>query len=128
MSGGHYQGFIKHSNNTWINYDDSYISEINENQLVSSNAYILVYKLKSNSEKLDYLTLMNNLSEALNNELAINQQLITERICMENFYSNGEPVNTAYGQGYVIQGNMIFKKDFNNILKTKLKSGVGHLK
>jgi hypothetical protein len=47
---------------------------------------------------------------------------------MDNFYSNGEPVNTIYGKGYVIDGNMIFKKDFNNILRIKLKSGIGHLK
>jgi len=47
---------------------------------------------------------------------------------MDNFYSKGEPVNTIYGKGYVIDGNMVFKKDFNNILKIKLKSGVGYLK
>ena len=64
----------------------------------------------------------------MNNEITINQEVKTQPICMNNFYSNGEPVNTIYGKGYVIDGNMIFKKDFNNILKIKLKSGEGNLK
>lgn len=95
---------------------------------MTSNAYILVYKLKSNAHKLDYLTLINNISEALNNEFTIDPDTKTNRVCMDNFYSNGEPVSTKYGKGYVIDGNMVFKKDFNNILKIKLKSGIGHLK
>ena len=64
----------------------------------------------------------------MNNEFAINQESKSQSICMDNFYSKGEPVNTIYGKGYVIDGNMVFKKDFNNILKIKLKSGVGYLK
>lgn len=86
-----------------------------------------MYRLKSKPNKLDYMNLINNISEALNNEVEIFQNLISERICMNNFYSNGEPVITSYGKGYVIEGNMNFKKDFNNILKVKLKSGIGHL-
>jgi ubiquitin C-terminal hydrolase len=44
--GGHYTALCKNGN-SWYNYDDEDVREINPNRLVSSNAYLLFYKLKN---------------------------------------------------------------------------------
>ena len=43
--GGHYTAFIKR-NNTWYDFDDETVRQIHSGSLVSSNAYLLFYKLK----------------------------------------------------------------------------------
>jgi ubiquitin carboxyl-terminal hydrolase 4/11/15 len=43
--GGHYTAFIKH-NNTWYDFDDETVRQVHSGSLVSSNAYLLFYKLK----------------------------------------------------------------------------------
>ena len=43
--GGHYTAFIKH-NNTWYDFDDETVRQVHSESLVSSNAYLLFYKLK----------------------------------------------------------------------------------
>ena len=92
----------------------------------SSAAYILIYRLKNDIEKLDYFNIINSISEALNNEILLNNMIKSDKICLSNFYSNGEPVNTRYGRGYIIEGNI--DNPYNHILKVKLKSGIGYLK
>ena len=109
-----------------MNFDDSNVSEINENQIISNNAYILIYKLKSDLNKLDYMNIIININEALLNEKLIYQEIKSNKICQGNFYSNGEPVKTIYGRGFIISGNMNDQK--NNILKVKLNFGIGFLK
>ena len=44
--GGHYTALCKNGNK-WYDFDDEDVTEINENRLVSSNAYLLFYKLKN---------------------------------------------------------------------------------
>ncbi len=43
MNGGHYYAYCKNGG-SWYNFNDSQIQQINENQLVTNNAYILFYK------------------------------------------------------------------------------------
>ena len=44
LSSGHYTAFTKNFlNGKWYKYDDSKCDEIDENNIVSSNAYLLFY-------------------------------------------------------------------------------------
>lgn len=48
INNGHYYSFIKSlSNSNWYIVDDNNINEINETDIITSNAYILFYKLKN---------------------------------------------------------------------------------
>jgi hypothetical protein len=91
------------------------ICEINENQIISNNAYILIYKLKSDLNKMDYMNIITNINEALLNEKLINfnKEIKSNEICQRNFYANCEPVKTSYGRGYVLSGNINKEKNQN---------------
>jgi len=45
LGGGHYTAYaLNKSTNKWYKFDDSYVSEIDESQVVSSSAYVLFYR------------------------------------------------------------------------------------
>lgn len=94
---------------------------------MSKDAYILIYKLKSDLNNMDYMNIISNIDDALNNEklISLNKEIKSDKICQKNFYANGEPVKTSYGRGYIISGNI---NNQNNILKVKLKFGIGYLR
>jgi len=49
LGGGHYIAFAKNfMNNQWYKFDDSYVTEIDEDKLVSSSAYVLFYRKRTN--------------------------------------------------------------------------------
>ncbi|CAD8192576.1 unnamed protein product [Paramecium octaurelia] len=51
MGGGHYTAFGKnHLNGKWYNFDDAQVNEVDEDQIVSKNAYVLFYKRRSKEE------------------------------------------------------------------------------
>ena len=43
---GHYTAYVKNANNKWYSYNDTNVSEINPNMLISSKAYCLFYRKK----------------------------------------------------------------------------------
>jgi ubiquitin C-terminal hydrolase len=46
-NGGHYYSYVKSlEDNNWYNIDDTNISKLEENELITKNAYILFYRLK----------------------------------------------------------------------------------
>ena len=46
--GGHYSAFIKHqSNNTWYHFNDTSVSKINPDKVISNKAYCLFYNKKN---------------------------------------------------------------------------------
>ena len=48
INNGHYYSFVKSlSNNNWYIIDDNNITQINESNIITDNAYILFYKLKN---------------------------------------------------------------------------------
>jgi len=47
LSGGHYTSYVKNANGKWYHFNDTTITEINESNLVSSNAYVLFYRKKT---------------------------------------------------------------------------------
>jgi len=46
VHGGHYTAYVKNANNKWYSYNDTNVSEINPNMLISSKAYCLFYRKK----------------------------------------------------------------------------------
>lgn len=44
--GGHYHSFVKNDNGKWYDYNDTLISGLNENKLVTNKNYVLVYRLQ----------------------------------------------------------------------------------
>lgn len=47
LSGGHYFAYCKNINDKWYNFNDSSVSEIAENTVISPSAYLLFYKRKN---------------------------------------------------------------------------------
>ena len=45
--GGHYTSFVKNANNNWYHFNDTNVSQISENNLVTNKAYCLFYIKKS---------------------------------------------------------------------------------
>ena len=43
--GGHYTSFVKNQNGKWYLYNDTMVSEVKKNQVVSAKAYCLFYRL-----------------------------------------------------------------------------------
>ena len=45
---GHYNAFVKNSNDSWYHFNDAIISKVDKlNNLISSNAYCLFYRKKN---------------------------------------------------------------------------------
>lgn len=42
--GGHYTANCMQLNNTWCNYNDTHVTDINTNEIISNNAYVLFYR------------------------------------------------------------------------------------
>ena len=45
--GGHYTAFIKNSNGKWYEFNDTFVNEINEANVISPNSYCLFYRKKN---------------------------------------------------------------------------------
>lgn len=120
LSAGHYTSITK-INNKWIKCDDASCYEVEENSIVSSGAYILIYKLKESIET-DYLKMMNSLLNNFDfhdlNNLK-NPQTFYYR--NKNNFA-GEPVKTPYGRGF-IQKEILFENNKNYCVKFRYGSG-----
>jgi ubiquitin carboxyl-terminal hydrolase 8 len=46
VHGGHYTAYVKNANNKWYSFNDTNVSEINSNMLISTKAYCLFYRKK----------------------------------------------------------------------------------
>ena len=44
--GGHYWAYVKNANGKWYNFNDTQVSEINQNSLITEKAYCLFYRKK----------------------------------------------------------------------------------
>jgi len=119
LSSGHYTAIIK-KNKDWVLCNDSSVSIIEEKRVMHSNAYILFYICKESPYQNDYFkfmkSIMNNivLKDGKDKKNAIlNKDL--------NFFK-GEPVKTPYGEGYVVEENLVdFKADEKHDIYDDLK-------
>jgi len=51
LGGGHYTAFAKnHKNGKWYDFDDASVRAIQENEIVSSNAYVLFYQRRRSED------------------------------------------------------------------------------
>ena len=101
INSGHYIAIVKNGNR-WLTCDDSNVYEIEENRVMNSNAYILVYILNEKIE--DYDKYYNNLKDIMDNIIEDEKHFI-EIKKSKNFYE-GEPVKTDYGEGYVMNDSL----------------------
>ena len=46
VNGGHYSAYVKNNNGKWYNFNDTNVSEISANKIVSNSAYCLFYRKK----------------------------------------------------------------------------------
>jgi len=46
--GGHYTAHVKNANNNWYKFDDTQVSSINSNKVVTNNAYCFFFKKRNN--------------------------------------------------------------------------------
>jgi hypothetical protein len=99
FSGGHYTSIIRNNDNKWFYLDDSRVYEIKQDRVVHSNAYILFY-IQTNCDILhnDYYRLL----ESIKNNIIEAEGKKTEYVDDNNFFK-GEPVDTPYGNGYIIE-------------------------
>ena len=45
--GGHYTSYVKNLNNKWYHYNDTSVTEINEEDVVTNKAYCFFYKKRT---------------------------------------------------------------------------------
>ena len=109
INSGHYICTIKRENK-WIMCDDRRVEEVDEGKIMNSNAYILFYISKESINNNSYYNCMKSLMQ----HLVINKA--TKEIYInDNNYFQGEPVNTPYGEGYVMKDYLNdFIKEENN--------------
>jgi ubiquitin carboxyl-terminal hydrolase 8 len=46
VMGGHYTAYVKNANNKWYHFNDTSVTEIDVNEIVSTKAYVLFYRKK----------------------------------------------------------------------------------
>ena len=46
--GGHYTAFVKNANNKWYHFNDTSVSEINKNNIITNKGYCYFYKKITN--------------------------------------------------------------------------------
>ena len=99
FSGGHYTSIIRNNDNKWFYLDDSRVYEIKQDRVVHSNAYILFY-IQTNCDILhnDYYRLL----DSIKNNIIEAEGKKTEYVDDNNLFK-GEPVDTPYGNGYIIE-------------------------
>ena len=42
--GGHYTAFVKNANNKWYHFNDTSVSEVNENNIITNKGYCYFYR------------------------------------------------------------------------------------
>ena len=105
ISGGHYTAIVKDSNKEWTLCNDSRVSKIEENRVMHSNAYILFYICKESPYQNDYFKFMKSIM----NNIIIKEEKDKKDVTIKkdlNFFK-GEPVKTEYGEGYVVNENLV---------------------
>lgn len=123
LSHGHYTATIK-INEKWIKFDDNKCYEVDETNLISQGAYILVYKLQGEINT-DYLKMMNLM---LNNlDFKIQSYIKKGEIVLytDSVITKGEPVRTSYGRGYLKEEII---RDGVKLYNVKFKFGSGVIK
>lgn len=68
LSSGHYTAYALNQNE-WFDYDDGTVSKLDENKVVTANAYVLFYKLRGFEleNKDDFIKIMNKIPECSQN-------------------------------------------------------------
>ena len=120
ISSGHYTAIIKKDGKDWYMCDDSRVYKIEENRVMHSNAYILFYICKESPYKNDYIRFMKS---TMNNIILKGEKDKKDIVYKKdmNFF-RGEPVITEYGEGYVIEDNLVdFEVDEKYNIYDKLK-------
>ena len=120
ISSGHYTAIIKKDGKDWYMCDDSRVYKIEENRVMHSNAYILFYICKESPYKNDYIRFMKS---TMNNIILKGEKDKKEAVFKKdkNFF-RGEPVITKYGEGYVVEDNLVdFEVDEKYNIYDKLK-------
>ena len=97
INSGHYTCAIKYKNR-WVMCDDRRLFEIEEENVMSSCAYLLFYISK---ESINYNSYYNSLS-SLMQHIVIDKNKKEYKFEDNNFFK-GEPVNTPYGEGYIME-------------------------
>jgi len=95
INSGHYTCTIK-QNDKWITCDDRRIYEIEQERVMSSNAYILFYISKESINSNSYYNSLMSLMQ----HIVIDKNKKEYKFIDKNFFK-GEPVSTIYGEGYV---------------------------
>ena len=115
IGGGHYTSIVR-SNDKWFTLDDSHVYEINESNVVHSNAYMLFYISDEKPEESnDYYRLMMSMMENIQVDGNNNLMKYEEE---DNLFA-GEPVMAKdYGCGYVVKDYVCKrkKKEENNMM------------
>ena len=95
INSGHYTCTIKH-NDKWITCDDRRVYEIEQERVMSSNAYILFYISKESINSNSYYNSLRSLMQ----HIVIDKDKKEYKFIDKNFFKD-EPVSTIYGEGYV---------------------------
>ena len=113
INSGHYTCAIKYKDR-WVMCDDRRLFEIEEERVMSSSAYLLFYISK---ESINHNSYYNSLSSLMQHIVVDKNK--KEYSFEDNNFFKGEPVNTPYGEGYIMEDYIEDFKPEENIKKNK---------
>ena len=113
INSGHYTCAIKYKNR-WVMCDDRRLFEIDQENVMSSSAYLLFYISKESVNNNSYYNTLSSLMQ----HIIIDKNKKEYRFEDNNFFK-GEPVNTPYGEGYVMENYIEDFKPEENIEKNQ---------
>lgn len=105
INSGHFTAIIKKDEKDWYMCDDARVYKIEEERVIHSNAYILFYINKESPYQNDYIKFMKSTM----NNIILKEGKDKKEIVVKNDpnFFRGEPVFTWYGDGYVIEENLV---------------------
>jgi len=124
--GGHYTAYVK-VDDKWYDCNDSFVSEVSDNSIVSSSAYLLFYERCHEPGKEFKLPNLDDKPDIIDEEEEKEQMLLQQRnmqmqVGMPMAMSNGSGMNNSYTTvtpDYVMTSNLTYHNtenfaDFNN--------------
>ncbi|KAI9351152.1 hypothetical protein DFJ73DRAFT_659366 [Zopfochytrium polystomum] len=102
LGGGHYTAYAKNPlSSEWYNFDDSHVSKVSEDSVMTSSAYLLFYQRRRAENKSDFSAIIEEVKEKTANDPAPND---SRGDPYSSFQNSSFPFSHLSGGGYPYGG------------------------